>query len=275
MLEINKIHCGDCLELMKDVPDKSVDMILCDLPYGTTACKWDTIIPFNKLWGQYIRIIKEDGAIVLTASQPFTSALVMSNPKMFRHEWIWEKQKASNFVSMKYSPAKYHENILIFSIAKVKFNPQKWKVPEEMIDKRKTRNSHYVKKESHVGNLIRTRYIDDGTRYPKSVIFIKKQTNGNLHPTQKPVALMEYLIKTYTKKGDLILDNTMGSGTTGVACINTNRKFIGIELDEKYFNIAKDRINKALSNSSPPVRTSDRKSDTKVEFNTDLKEVQK
>jgi len=242
MLEINKIHCGDCLELMKDVPDKSVDMILCDLPYGTTACKWDTIIPFNKLWGQYIRIIKEDGAIVLTASQPFTSALVMSNPKMFRHEWIWEKQKASNFVSMKYSPAKYHENILIFSIAKVKFNPQKWKVPEEMIDKRKTRNSHYVKKESHVGNLIRTRYIDDGTRYPKSVIFIKKQTNGNLHPTQKPVELFEYMIKTYTNEEDLVLDNCIGSGTTAIACINTNRRFIGIELEEKYVEIARNRI---------------------------------
>lgn len=233
---------GDCLIEMKNIADKSVNMILCDLPYGTTACKWDTIIPFEPLWEQYKRIIKDNGAIVLTASQPFTSALVMSNPKMFRHEWIWEKQKASNFVSMSYSPAKYHENIIVFSIKKVKFNPQKWKVSEDKIDKRKTRNKHYVKKESHVGNLIRTRYVDDGTRFPKSIIVLNKKTNGNLHPTQKPVALMEYLIKTYTNENDLVLDNCMGSGTTGVACKNLNRDFIGIELDKEYFKIAKERI---------------------------------
>ena len=165
---------------------------------------------------------------------------------MFRHEWIWEKQKASNFVSMRYSPGKYHENIVVFSIKKAKFNPQKWNAPENMIDKRKTRNNHYVKKQSHVGNLIRTRYIDDGTRYPKSIIVVDKKTNGNIHPTQKPVALMEYLVKTYTDEGDLVLDNCMGSGTTGIACVNLNRDFIGIELDEKYFNIATKRIHDAL-----------------------------
>jgi site-specific DNA-methyltransferase (adenine-specific) len=239
---INKIIEGDCLEVMPLLPDKSVDMILCDLPYGTTACSWDTIIPFEPLWKQYKRIIKDNGAIVLTASQPFTSALVMSNPKMFKHEWIWEKQKASNFLSMKYSPAKYHENVVVFSKGKPTFNPIKWQVDKSKIDRRKTRNSHFVKGESHVGNLIRTRYIDDGSRYPKSIIRIKKNTNGNLHPTEKPVELMAYLIKTYTNLGDLVLDNCIGSGTTAVACKNLGRKFIGIELDSQYIKIANNRL---------------------------------
>ena len=260
---------GDCLELMKDIPDKSIDMILCDLPYGTTACKWDNVIPFEPLWEQYKRIIKDNGAIVLFGSQPFTSKLICSNIDNFKYEWIWEKQKASNFMSAKYNPLKYHENILVFSYSTHNFYPQKYKVLEleeiekmthkELknlfetrdydrfgnIDKRKIINNPNTNKE-HIGNsIIRIRNADDGYRYPKSVIKINKSINKNIHPTQKPVALLEYLIKTYTNENETVLDNCMGSGSTGVACINTNRNFIGIELDEDYFNIAKDRIENA------------------------------
>ena len=242
---MNKLIQGDCLEIMKDIPDKSVDLILCDLPYGTTACSWDEIIPFDKLWEQYERIIKDNGAIILTASQPFTSKLVVSNIKMFKYEWIWEKQKASNFMSFKYQPAKYHENIVVFCKGTPKYNPQKWIIEEDKRDKRKTINNPITNKDGIHGGIIRLRNTDDGTRYPKSIIKIDKSINNNTHPTQKPVALMEYLIKTYTNEGDLVLDNCMGSGTTGVACKNLNRNFIGIELDEKYFNIAKQRINDA------------------------------
>ena len=242
MLEVNKIYQGDCLELMKEIDDNSVDMILCDLPYGTTACKWDTIIPFNKLWEQYKRIIKKNGAIVLTASQPFTSALVMSNPKMFKHEWIWEKQKASNFMSFKYSPAKYHENVLIFCKEKPRFFPIKWKIAEELRDKRKTVNNPVTNKDCHLGSIKRVRKADDGYRYPKSILTINKSINKNIHPTQKPVKLFEYLIKTYSNENDLVLDNCLGSGTTAVACLNLNRNFIGMELDKGYFEVAFKRI---------------------------------
>lgn len=265
---INKVIKGDCLEVMKDIPDKSIDMILCDLPYGTTACKWDTIIPFEPLWKQYKRIIKDNGAIVLFGSQPFTSKLILSNINNFKYEWIWEKQKASNFMGAKYQPLKYHENILVFSNNTHNFYPQRYKVLEfediknmdnkllkdvfenkeydryGKVDRRKTINNPITNKE-HIGNnIIRIRNEDDGYRYPKSVLKINKEINTNLHPTQKPVALMEYLIKTYTNENELVLDNCMGSGTTGVACKNLNRNFIGIELDEHYFNIAKERIEK-------------------------------
>lgn len=260
------IQQGDCLELMKKIPDKSIDMILCDLPYGTTACKWDIIIPFDKLWQQYERIIKDHGAIVLFGSQPFTSELIHSNIENFKYEWIWEKQKASNFMGAKYAPLKYHENICVFSYGNHIYNPQKYRVLEleeimtydkkqmkhmletrdydrfAKIDRRKTTNNPISNKE-HLGNFItRIRNKDDGTRYPKSVIKINKSINGNVHPTQKPVALLEYLIKTYTNENDVVLDNCMGSGSTGVACMNTNRKFIGFELDEGYYDIAKKRI---------------------------------
>lgn len=260
---------GDCLEVMKDIPDKSIDMILCDLPYGTTACKWDVIIPFDKLWEQYNRIIKDNGAIVLFGSEPFTAELIHSNIKNFKYEWIWEKQKASNFMGAKYQPLKYHENICVFSKSTHNYYPQRYKVLEfeeikqmsdkelkqifetrdydrfGKVDRRKTINNPKTNKE-HIGNKItRTRSADDGYRFPKSVLKINKEINTNLHPTQKPVALLEYLIKTYTKEGDAVLDNCMGSGSTGVACVNINRNFIGIELDENYFNIAKERIEKA------------------------------
>ena len=235
---------GDCLELMKDIQNESVDMILCDLPYGTTACKWDTIIPFETLWEQYERIIKGNGAIVLTASQPFTSALVMSNPKLFKHEWIWQKTSASNFMSMKYQPAKKHENIVVFCKKSPTYYPIK-DIPDKKTSINKGKEATSDVYGTNFSNA-RT-YKDTGLRYPSSVRLFSNQSGelnnvNRLHPTQKPVALFEYLIKTYTNEGETVLDNCMGSGTTGVACKNLNRKFIGIELDETYFNLAKERI---------------------------------
>lgn len=257
---------GDCLVEMDKIADKSVDMILCDLPYGTTACKWDVVIPFDKLWEQYNRIIKDNGAIVLFGSQPFTSSLIMSNIKNFKYEWIWEKQKASNFMGAKYQPLKYHENICVFSKSTHNYYPQKYKVLEfeeikqmndkelkqvfetmdydrfGKVDRRKTINQPNYSKEIHYGNIKGSRKKDNGLRYPKSVLKFDRSVNSNLHPTQKPVALMEYLIKTYTNEGETVLDNCMGSGTTGVACKKTGRHFIGIEKDEKYFEIAVSRV---------------------------------
>jgi len=238
---------GDCLELMKDIPDGSVDMILADLPYGTTACKWDTIIPFEPLWEQYKRIIKPNGAIVLTASQPFTSALVMSNPKMFKYELIWDKLKGRQPFLAKICPMKSHENILVFCKNKTIYNPQMTKAePKNMRDRAKN-----IKKETAESIYgLQKEYIKNNDlehlRYPQSVFRYSGQAkeinNRRYHPTQKPVALFEYLIKTYTNEGDLVLDNCMGSGTTGVACKNLNRNFIGMELDQDYFEIAKKRI---------------------------------
>lgn len=242
---------GDCLELMKSIPDGSVDMILTDPPYGTTACKWDTIIPFEPLWEQYKRVIKPNGAIVLTASQPFTSALVMSNPKMFKYSWIYKKRCASNFAQAKYAPMKEHEDVLVFAKGKVNYCPIKEARQGSGADRAKYA---YTEKSRHasgafVGNIqgLFDRDNDSGNsdlRYPSSVQEFNNRAKGDrgLHPTQKPVALMEYLIKTYTNEGETVLDSTMGSGTTGVACKNLNRDFIGIELDETYFNIAKERI---------------------------------
>jgi site-specific DNA-methyltransferase (adenine-specific) len=232
---------GDCLEKMKDIPDKSIDMILCDLPYGTTACKWDTIIPFEPLWEQYKRIIKDNGAIVLTASQPFTSALVMSNVKMFKYEWIWEKDGGSNFATTKYQPMKEHENVLVFGKGTIKYNQQK----QERIGSRKGKVTKTVdsgRKDSVYGTQEGGKELEvPELRTPRSIQRFTRERG--LHPTQKPVKLMEYLIKTYTNEGDLVLDNCMGSGTTGVACKNLNRNFIGIEKDPEYCEIAEKRIN--------------------------------
>ena len=238
------LYHGDCLELMKDIPNGSIDMILCDLPYGTTACKWDTIIPFDKLWEQYKRIIKYNGAIVLTASQPFTSALVMSNPDMFKVEWIWKKNAGSNFATVKYQPMKEHENILIFSNGTPKYNQQKQPRAESGLARVKSspmtfnRKTDGVYKDLFVGKVTKSKA--DELRCPSSVQNFNRERG--LHPTQKPVALFEYLIKTYTNEGELILDNCAGSGTTAIACMNTGRNFIGMELDENYFNIAQKRI---------------------------------
>ena len=240
---------GDCLEVMKDIEDKSVDMILADLPYGTTACKWDTIIPFEPLWEQYKRIIKDNGAIVLTASQPFTSALVMSNPKMFKVAIVWNKKKAGNFVQGNIQPLKIHEDVLIFYSKQPTYNPQK-----TLLDKpQKVRNgakNRQDRKEAggFGGTVIYSDKFETKKKLPTTIVEISKDNYGKnvFHPTQKPVALFEYLIKTYTNEGDLVLDNCMGSGTTGVACKNLNRNFIGIELDPDYFKIAEKRINENI-----------------------------
>ena len=242
-IEKNRTYLGDCLEIMKFIPDKKIDMILCDLPYGTTACKWDSIIPFEPLWKHYERVIKDNGAIVLFGSQPFTSALVMSNPKMFKYEWIWEKSKASNFLLAKKQPLKAHENVLVFANGTPNYYPQK------------TQGKPYYRggvKEKHdnpeVSNNIpnyhsHIRKSEDGMRLPRSVqYFTTAEFDGKFHPTQKPIALIEYLIKTYTKEGETVLDNCAGSGTTGIGCLNTNRNYLMIEKEEKYYNIIGERI---------------------------------
>lgn len=233
---MGKVILGDCLEVMKEMPDKSVDMILCDLPYGTTACKWDTIIPFEPLWEQYKRIIKDNGAIVLTASQPFTSALVMSNPKMFKYEWIWDKKIPSGMSYARFQPMRQHENILVFYNGKTTYNPQ-------MIKRDKPIKGGGMSKGETTNNqkLVALKKTYD-YKNPTTIIVEDKIRNGSLHPTQKPVALFEYLIKTYTNEGDLVLDNCAGSGTTGAACQNLNRNFILIEKEPEYIKIIKKRL---------------------------------
>ena len=243
---------------MKRIDDKSINMILCDLPYGTTSCKWDTIIPFEPLWEQYERVIKDNGAIVLTASQPFTSALVMSNPKWFREEVIWLKNKGGSGLQAKQKHIKVHEAVLVFSkTGKYKYNPQKWEVKEKQFLTQRTTLSMYGETNTIYGNVPRTRKKDDGTRNPISVVpfpvpitpakskIYSNEIDLRLHPTQKPVALFEYLIKTYTNENELVLDNCIGSGTTAIACINTNRNYIGFELDKHYCDIAQKRIEEA------------------------------
>jgi len=246
-MELNKIYKGDCLKVMKDIDDKSIDMILCDLPYGTTACKWDTIIPFEPLWEQYKRIIKDNGAIVLTASQPFTSALVISNIKMFRYEIIWEKERPTNIFFMKKQIGKVHENILVFYKHQPTYNPI---MEDRNVKTGLTGDTDYSKFNNN-GSLTHKKQkyqaskdYDFKKKYPRSVLKIQRelQSNEGRHPTQKPVALFEYLIKTYTNEGDLVLDNCIGSGTTGVACKKINRNFIGIEQDKEYVKIAEARI---------------------------------
>jgi len=237
---------GDCLIEMQNIPDKSINAIICDLPYGTTACKWDTVIPFDPLWAQYKRIIKDNGAIVLFGSQPFTSAIVMSNPKWFRYEWIWENNRAPNFVFGNKQPLKKHENVVVFYNKQPTYNPQKTKNPKGE-EKRHLYKSSATKSGKEVNNAT-PEYASKGSTYeadmllPKSVFYFKKPQKP-LHPTQKSIECLEYLIKTYSNENEIVLDNCMGSGTTGVACKNLNRSFIGIEMDDKYFEIAKERIN--------------------------------
>jgi len=236
----NIVLLGDCLELMKDIPSGSIDMVLCDLPYGTTACKWDTIIPFDTLWEQYERVVKPNGAIVLTASQPFTSFLVVSNIKLFKYEIIWQKTRPSNVFNAKKMFMKYHENICIFYKSLPTYNPQ------TTIGK-SYKKVHYLQDRSN-GTLGKTGEKDghisenNGVMQPKSVIEIGNPNHNSLHPTQKPVALFEYLIKTYTNEGETVLDNCAGSGTTAIACINTNRDYILMEKEEKYYNVINERI---------------------------------
>lgn len=241
-MSVELMH-GDCLELMKQIPDGSVDMILCDLPYGTTACKWDAVIPFDPLWDQYRRVLKHGSAIVLHASQPFTTALIASNMKGYCYNWAWDKRFGANFAQAKRQPLKTHEDICIFS--------HDGKMPRYypiMIKRDKPiklgKNSGMTSAIPLVTNSSYDGKIYD-EKYPDSQLHFSFREERGLHPTQKPTALMEYLIRTYTSEGAVVMDNCMGSGTTGVACVNTNRKFIGIERDDKYFQIAKDRIGAA------------------------------
>lgn len=234
---------GDCLELMKDIPDRSVDLILTDPPYGTTKCKWDSVIPFEPMWEQLNRIIKPNGAIALFGSEPFSSTLRMSNIKNYKYDWIWHKNKGGNPLNAKKIPMKQHENICIFYNKPPTYNP----IKEERYGQGKERAKYKIqggrfnedRVYGDVDNIVRNTKYDE-LRYPQSVQFFCVERG--LHPTQKPVALLEYLIKTYTNENETVLDFTAGSGSTGVACLNTNRKFIGIELDDKYFDIAKERI---------------------------------
>ena len=221
---------GDCLEVMATLPDASVDMILCDLPYGTTACKWDTVIPFEPLWAQYRRVAKRNAAIVLTASQPFTTALIASNMREFRYCWVWDKKIAGNPFLAKRQPMKRHEDVCVFSVATHAYHPQM------TTGKLRTKGGGHSK----LFDVALTSSVND-QYYPTSIVEFSNAKRG-VHPTQKPVALMEYLIRTYTREGETVLDNCMGSGTTGVACLNTGRQFIGIERDDKYFAIASERI---------------------------------
>ena len=234
------LYCGDCLQILPTLESNSVDMVLVDLPYGTTACKWDSIIPLDKLWGQYNRICKGDGVMVFTAAQPFTTILAASNIENFRYEWIWEKPQGTNPMNAKVMPLKSHENILVFYRKKPIYNPQMWY---------STPYSGFSSDTSKIGEVYgsaKSKHRDnpDGSRYPKTVLKFKQEKG--LHPTQKPVDLMEYLIKTYTNTGDVVLDNTMGSGTTGVAAVGSGRNFIGIEMDENYYKIAEERIRSAV-----------------------------
>jgi len=236
-----KLIHGECLEEMKNIPDGSVDAIICDPPYGTTACKWDSAIPFDAMWEQLHRIIKPNGAIVLFGSEPFSSALRMSNIKNYKYDWIWEKSKPSGHLNAKKQPMRKTETISAFYKKQCTYNPQG--LIEGVFNNnrpsraKKTKGDYVHGKEREIG-------LSKFTNYPNNILEFSNPNNKTVHPTQKPVDLMEYLIKTYTNEGETVLDFTMGSGSTGVACKNLGRSFIGIEQDEKYFNIAKERIAK-------------------------------
>jgi len=241
------LYLGDCLKIMPSIPDKSIDMILCDLPYGTTRCSWDTIIPFEPLWEQYKRIIKNNGAIVLFGTEPFSSLLRVSNLKQYRYDWVWDKVTARGHLVAKKRPLAQTECISVFYAEAPTYNPQMIKRPSNKIEIRKT--TEYARTEimGGINNAPVNKVYDEW--YPKTIIKISNAGSSakSQHPTQKPVALCEYLIKTYTNEGETVLDNCMGSGTTGVACAELNRKFIGIEIEEKYFDIACERIKEAYS----------------------------
>ena len=245
--DIQLIH-GDCLVEMKTIPDKSIDMILCDLPYGTTACKWDVIIPFDKLWEEYERIIKPKGNIILFGTGLFAFKLALSNEKLYRYELVWKKSKCGSPLTAKYMPLKKHELILVFGESASKYNPQMTKgTPyNRKYTPNKTNNMEFGIKGVQTDNK--------GTRHPITVLEFpqKWRRQDQVHPTQKPVELLEWLIRSYSDEGDTVLDNTMGSGSTMVACANTNRKGIGIEKNEKYFEISKNRVEKALEEKNKP-----------------------
>ena len=233
------LHNGDCLEIMRDIPDGSVDLVLTDPPYGTTACKWDSVIPFEPMWEQLHRIIKPNGAMVLFGSEPFSSALRMSNIKNYKYDWIWDKKIAVGMSYARFQPMRQTENISVFCKSKTVYNPQMVKR-----DKPIKKGGNKYSPTSPIQACKKGREFQKTYEYknPVNLLTFDRIRRGTVHPTQKPVALLEYLICTYTNEGETVLDNCMGSGTTGVACINTNRNFIGIELDEGYFNIAQKRI---------------------------------
>ena len=235
------LHLGDCLDVMQDIPDGSVDMVMTDPPFGTTACKWDSVIPFEPMWAQLKRITKPSGAIVLMASQPFTSALVMSNVGMFRYDLKWIKTQATGFYNANRMPLRAHEDIIVFYQSLPSYNPQKT-AGEPYVQKRGSASEVYQGKDLSVT------VNETGMRHPLSWRVFQRDADKT-HPTQKPVALMEYLIRTYTNPGETVLDFTCGSGTTGVACVNTSRKFIGIEMDADYFTVASARIQKAQADA--------------------------
>jgi DNA modification methylase len=254
MIEVDTIIQGDCLEVMRKIESKSIDMVCCDLPYGTTACSWDVIIPFEPLWGQYKRIIKEGGALVLFGSQPFTTDLISSNREWFRYEWVWDKGIGKNFMLAKTMPLKSHENILIFYNSAPTYNPQRTIRKKEQTIARDNRRSGINKSMSEHYNVHILRSSKEEYKYPTTVIYYNSQNKGNqfrrdparLHPTQKPVGLIEYLIRTYTNENELVLDNCIGSGTTAIACLNAGRHYIGIEKEKKYFDIANERIKHSI-----------------------------
>lgn len=248
-----QLHLGDCLEIMPTLADKSVDAIICDLPYGQTACKWDSVIPLDKLWIEYKRIIKPRGAIVLFGSQPFTTMLIASNIEWFKYEWIWNKTRPSGFVHAKNAPLKEHENVIVFSNGSINhksltnnrmnYNPQDL-IPFNKFTYRPHRDEKFTETIGHRPSH-KKEIFQEFTNYPTTIIRFSNPNQDSFHPTQKPVALLEYLVKTYTNASEAVLDNCMGSGTTGVACMNTGRNFIGIEREPKYFEIAKRRIEQA------------------------------
>ncbi|MBZ6007294.1 site-specific DNA-methyltransferase [Paraclostridium bifermentans] len=236
-----ELYQGDCLKCMDYIEDNSIDLILCDLPYGTTDCKWDNIIDFDKLWESYNRIIKENGAIVLFSAQPFTTKLIYSNIKNYRYSWYWIKNTCTGFVFAKYQPMRKVEDINVFYKKRPLYIPQGLK---ELSEAKSKKAKGEGKEGIYKFNSLNKEHVAKYTNYPKNVLYFKKESL-HLHPTQKPVDLLEYLIKTYTKEGEVVLDNCMGSGSTGVATANTNRRFIGIELNEDYFRIATNRIEEA------------------------------
>lgn len=243
-MEKYTLYHGDCLDIMQQIPENSVDCVICDPPFGTTPLTWDSIIPFDKLWEQFSRIIKSTTPIILFGQEPFSSYVRMSNIKQYRYDWYWEKERLTNVFQIKKRCGKTVENIMVFYKEQCLYNPQK----HDHIGKRVTNkigdNARWsVTQSGYNSNTKPREYIDDGTRYPTQVLKIPHDNYKKvLHPTQKPVELLEYLIKTYTNEGMTVLDNCMGSGSTGIACLNTNRYFIGIEKDENYFNVAKQRI---------------------------------
>jgi len=263
-----KLYRGDCLIEMAKIPDGSVDMVMCDPPYGTTACKWDSVIPLGPMWAHLKRVTKKNGAIVMTASQPFTTTLIASNMKMFKYCWYWNKNRPTGFANAKKQPLRKVEDVVVFYGNPPTYNPQGLTRIDKACKNSGTCGGDTVRGDTaqSIGKgSLRTggqEYVQEFTGYPTHILEIKTDEGKKIHPTQKPVALMEYLIKTYTNEGETVLDFTMGSGTTGVACVNLNRNFIGIELDPDFFQKAKDRIERAKDSAGPPPEKKELREDT-------------